>query len=259
MKDDEELLGYLTQKALEDASFHVNSGAPAINGEALEQLVKEYREVEDIISKLSIRYPKILLDSLVYTSALSSKLLKKSSDLLPWCRELREKFISFNPDITNFEVVVKEDDEHNVQVPSITLVMHGVPYEYTLDRDFVASAEYKAMVSLGSKISTLCEEGAYVRRGERTKEVVSFVEAIDWLMSESRKGINTQRYKGLGEMNPGQLWETTMDPLTRRMLNVTIEDAIAADQMFTTLMGDQVEPRRDFIETNALSVVNLDV
>jgi len=259
VKDDEELLGYLTQKALEDASFHVNSGAPAINGEALEQLVKEYREVEDIISKLSIRYPKILLDSLVYTSALSSKLLKKSSDLLPWCSELREKFISFNPDITNFEVVVKEDDEHNVQVPSITLVMHGVPYEYTLDRDFVASAEYKAMVSLGSKISTLCEEGAYVRRGERTKEVVSFVEAIDWLMSESRKGINTQRYKGLGEMNPGQLWETTMDPLTRRMLNVTIEDAIAADQMFTTLMGDQVEPRRDFIETNALSVVNLDV
>ena len=259
VKDDEELLGYLTQKALEDASFHVNSGAPAINGEALEQLVKEYREVEDIISKLSIRYPKILLDSLVYTSALGSKLLKKSSDLLSWCSELRKKFISFNPDITNFEVVVREDDEHNVQVPSITLVMHGVPYEYILDRDFVASAEYKAMVSLGSKISTLCEEGAYVRRGERTKEVVSFVEAIDWLMSESRKGINTQRYKGLGEMNPGQLWETTMDPLTRRMLNVTIEDAIAADQMFTTLMGDQVEPRRDFIETNALSVVNLDV
>tara|TARA_B110000977_G_scaffold91793_1_gene121740 strand:+ start:4170 stop:6584 length:2415 start_codon:yes stop_codon:yes gene_type:complete len=259
VKDDAALLVYLTQKALESATLHVNPSAPGIQGTALESLVAKFRHVGDIINRMSLVYPVELLEALVYISGLEGKLLQKSSDLEPWCSELQKKLEEAGSGTHRYKVSIKEDKERNLFIPNIEITAHGVPYYHSLGRDFFASNEYAAMVELGKTLQGLIEEGAYVKRGEREQPVSNFKDALGWLMAESRRGISTQRYKGLGEMNPGQLWETTMDPENRRMLVVTIEDAIAADQMFTTLMGDHVEPRREFIEANALSVVNLDV
>jgi len=259
VKDDAALLVYLTQKALEGASLHVNAKAPGIQGTALESLVGQFRHVDDLISRMSLVYPQEILDTLVYTSGLDSKVLEKRSELETWCAEFQDKLSEVESGTHRYKVSVEEDKERNLFVPNIEITAHGVPHYHKLGRDFFVSNEYTTMVELGKTLSGLIEEGAYVKRGERELAITSFKQALDWLMAESRRGINTQRYKGLGEMNPEQLWETTMDPESRRMLVVTIEDAIAADQMFTTLMGDHVEPRRDFIESNALSVVNLDV
>jgi DNA gyrase subunit B len=259
LKDDDALEAYLTQKALEEASLHVNETAPAMQGAALEELVNQFREVADLISRMSLVYPRQVLETLVYTSALSADLLGKRKEVEAWCSDLQEKLNKITSGTHSYNVLTEEDKERNLFMPIVEITAHGVPHKHRLGRDLFGSAEYTKIVELGGKLQGLLEQGAYVQRGERTLEINSFAEALNWLMVEARRGINTQRYKGLGEMNPEQLWETTMDPETRRMLVVTIEDAIAADQMFTTLMGDQVEPRRDFIESNALSVVNLDV
>ncbi|WP_427976407.1 DNA topoisomerase (ATP-hydrolyzing) subunit B [Agarivorans sp.] len=259
VKDEESLTEYLTSLALDNAGLYVNAEAPAISGEHLESLVSQYRRVWKNNERLSRRYPISLLSQMVYQRCLSVDELKEPTGLAQWANELIEPVNAELPSGNYYTVEVEKHQERDIYFPVFTLRQHGVDTAFKFESDFFASNDYKDICSLYDNLNNLIEEGAYIKRGEKVKPVSSFEEALNWLMSESRRGLYIQRYKGLGEMNPDQLWETTMDPETRRMLRVTVEDAIACDQLFTTLMGDQVEPRRHFIEDNALNVENLDV
>ena len=151
-----------------------------------------------------------------------------------------------------------DDEGEGVRI-QITKLQHGVATSRHVPREFFDSNEYRHIMMLAEKLNGLLDESAFVKRGERQTAVETFANVVEWLMSEARRGQSIQRYKGLGEMNPDQLWDTTVNPESRRLLQVRVEDAVKADEIFTTLMGDQVEPRHEFIEKNALAVSNLDV
>ena len=175
-----------------------------------------------------------------------------------WVDKLNETLEVVSTNSQNYIAEIEYDEERHIYRVLIKVFSHGLKTEYRLKQTYFSGSDYNHIRKLGEMLIGLIEEGAYVTRGDKKQEVTSFEDMLAWLMKEARRGYTTQRYKGLGEMNPEQLWETTMDPEGRRMLQVTIEDAIAADQSFTTLMGDDVEPRRAFIEANALNVENLD-
>jgi DNA gyrase subunit B len=261
LKDDDALAQYLTQSALEDASLHVNAEAPPISGPALEILVTEYRTVQNRIEKLSRLYPKVALQQMVYLPELTVAELADRETVVNWTNQLAALLTATvaNDRGSRFEITIDEDTERRLFLPAVHVIAHSVSTHYRLNHDFFGSADYQQMIRLGDKLNGLIEKDGYVRRGEKVQPVTSFTETLTWLMAQAERGHTIQRYKGLGEMNPEQLWETTMDASVRRMLQVKIEDAIAADQIFTCLMGDSVEPRRDFIELNALKVSNLDI
>jgi DNA gyrase subunit B len=259
LKDDEALNQYLTQSDLENASIFVNSDAPPISGSGLEELVKQYRGVAATIDRLSRLYAADVLWEMVYGESLALDQMQDEQAVTAFTDMLSERLLSVASKGSQYSVLVRKDNERQLYFPVVKLLAHGVESETEYHHEFFSSGEYRSLVALGETINGLIEEDGYFQRGEKVLHTRRFAEGLDWLMNEARRGYSIQRYKGLGEMNPEQLWETTMDPEVRRMLKVTIEDAIAADQIFTTLMGDQVEPRRNFIEENALSVANLDV
>lgn len=260
VKDDLALQEYLLQAALDKASLYVSADAPALKGPGLESLAKQYIAVMASIHRLARRYNLMVLEKMLYLPALEEVDLHNMEKVQGWCKELMERINSHQKAGERYEIKVVRDVDHEAFAIHIRKLTHGiVSSDQQIPSEFFSTAEYGRIVTLGKQLDGLLGSDAYVQRGDKQKQVSSFKQVMDWLMEEAKRGRQIQRYKGLGEMNPDQLWDTTMNPDTRRMLQVKIEDAVAADEIFTTLMGDQVEPRRDFIETNALSVSNLDI
>ncbi|WP_297835152.1 toprim domain-containing protein, partial [Thermomonas sp.] len=251
LKDEHALKEHLMAEAMKDAELTPMEGAMPIAGEALESLAREYFLAEAVSERLGRLLPDDVLQALMKIPRLS---LADSGAAM-----LAEASLGAALDANKFEVAaeyIAETDSHRLR---ITRHAHGNIHVSFLEADLLDSGDYAQLVKVGDLLRDLIGPGARARRGEKESPVTSFREAMDWFLGEVKRGMSIQRYKGLGEMNPEQLWETTMDPKVRRLMKVQIEDAIAADQIFTTLMGDEVEPRRNFIESNALGVRNLDV
>jgi DNA gyrase subunit B len=258
LKDEQALSDYLTHIALEKSALHPNPDAPAISDHAFETLVHKYHDTQEVIDRSSNIYPSLLLEAMLELPRITETELKDEVFAKDWA----EKFQALLPESgrtgSHYKVVVEKDGERGTTNFNVEVMEHGIPHNFLFNYEFFMGTGYKKIADMGEELQAVLEEGAYLQRGERVLPIENFKKTLAWLLNEARKGHYIQRYKGLGEMNPEQLWDTTMDPEHRRMLQVTIEDAVAADQIFTTLMGDEVEPRRKFIESNALRVANLD-
>ncbi len=261
LKDDAELENYLLNSALDDAALFSSKDAPCIKEVALEQLAKQYLQVGRTIKRLSRRFNHTFLELLSDVAKVDNAMLNDHTALSQWVSLVQPRLQAMGEvQKVTYELQVEPslDGEAKFQL-RLQQREHGTLSSQVYGEEFFASPEYALFAKLSDTLQGLISESAYVQRGEKQEPVSHFKQALDWLLNEAKRGQTIQRYKGLGEMNPEQLWETTMNPETRRLLQVRIQDAIEADQVFTTLMGDHVEPRRDFIESNALKAENIDV
>jgi DNA gyrase subunit B len=229
-----------------------------LSGLGLESLARKYVEVQAIVRRWARRYDERFLEQLLYVPALSTESFDRIDTLRDWCRNLEQRLNTLDDVSRRYRVTVESvtGGGHRVNLQRLE---HGLSSVKHIPREFFDSAEYLRIAELAKTLNDLMGPGAFIERGEDRQDVASFKVAMTWLFEQAKKGQSIQRYKGLGEMNASQLWDTTINPETRRLMQVRIEDVVAADDIFTTLMGDAVEPRREFIEKNALQVSNLDI
>jgi DNA gyrase subunit B len=250
IKDDAALNQHMLTLALDGAALTPKTGAAAIEGDALGELAKSYLTSEAIIKRLSD-----FVDSEVLHALLANDIDLKLDDEAA----AQASAAALSKHLKEVTIVANYDERKEAWQLRIERMRHGNQRVTKIDADFLLSGDWAQLHRTAQLIAGLIGPGANVKRGEKSASIESFNKGINWLLNEVERGLSKQRYKGLGEMNPEQLWETTMDPAVRRLLKVQIEDAIAADEIFTTLMGDDVEPRRNFIESNALYAKNIDV
>jgi len=259
IKDNDALETYLISNAIDELALHISADSPAITGEALAKVIADYQVSQKSLQRLTLRYPASLLDGLLELEAFKADHNHERDYVESWAEQLRgaiEKLQpSLRPEISleSFERENSHGEKSAHYWPRVTVYVHNLPHSYLLDAGLLNSAEYARLLKNAKSWFTLLETGAYLQKGDRRIQVNSFHQVWQHILQDSRRGMMIQRYKGLGEMNAEQLWETTMDPENRHMLQVTIDDAIEADRMFSCLMGDDVEPRRAFIEENALN------
>ena len=259
LKDDAALNEYLIANAVDNAELTYASGTPPISGEPLEKLLRDYQIALDQITRISHRFDASVLNAMLEQPPLVPEIWSDNQAITQWLAGTTKRLAATGLGKPRYRLALRE--AIGEQPPAIEVVreQHGLSHTWLLPQPFFAGAEFRPILNASRQVSGLIEDGAVVRRGSASRGVLGFADVRSWLLDEAKKGRSIQRFKGLGEMNPEQLWDTTVNPETRRMLQVGVEDAFAADQMFSMLMGESVEPRRDFIEANALRVANLDV
>ncbi len=246
---------YVMELALKDASLQLRAESAPLTEEQLTALSEQFLIMRRELERLSKRYHPVVLDVIRYMPQLSQEDCAHESRVAAWFEDLQQRLLKGKSAGANYTVEVFSSNGGKDFGGKVTINTHGLESANVFTPDFFASGEYLKLTALENQQQL---DGATIKRGDKEKPIVALSDAFTWLLQEAAQGLHIQRYKGLGEMNPDQLWETTMDIKSRNMSQVRIEDAVAADEIFTTLMGDQVEPRREFIERNALTVENLD-